>query len=324
LAVLSSPPKPLGWALSIPGILIIVLLWFLLSNAFEEARKLAAYEQLHWALKRGKSDVASRDLRVLNETRFVTALKNEFDSLFVSVEESIDFKESQLLASLVNSITATANDDFNKALNSVRAASRFVTEGTQFAATLEDYKNILENATRASVEKISLEEKLFSLDRNGEKLKQEYEEAKRSLQRFLGFNTTTRTKEFTFYESGILAGLPTIKNLSDDIKDTQELKEALEKIGGSVHVSQKNPREEFELKISTLKEASEDVREPLLAYVKQRTITVEAIRRDSVALSSVREAIVETLSPKLLSNTRPSTSGFAESLHQWLKSLGFA
>lgn len=323
MAVISSPPKSLGWALSIPGILLTVCIWFLLSNAFEEVRKLAAFEQLEDALKEGKSEVASRDLRILGETRIATSLRQSFESLFVTLDQE---SESALLSSLVSSITATANDEFPKALRSVKIAARFVPEGSPFASSLEDFGATLENAARAYEEREKLEAELIELDRSGEKLKKSYLEIRDDLENFLGLGTQAygKKKEYPFYESGILAGLPVVKGVPDDVRSGGDLRELLAALDAAVRVSSKNPKEEFDHAVSDLGDLSSEIRAPLKAYLRRREEIASGIRSNTLALSSVKEAIVQSLSPKLLANTEPTTSGFSKTLFEALRALGLA
>ena len=107
-------------------------------------------------------------------------------------------------------------------------------------------------------------------------------------------------KELEVYKSGVLEGLPVLKDLKDDIATLPLLKEELDKIGGSVNIQAPNAYEIFTGRLLSLKDSSKQIRNEYEQAIKSIKIQNKEKIQTKDAIKNKKFDIDENISKLIL------------------------
>lgn len=107
-------------------------------------------------------------------------------------------------------------------------------------------------------------------------------------------------KELEVYKSGVLEGLPVLKDLKDDIATLPLLKEELDKIGGSVNIQAPNAYEIFTGRLLSLKDRSKQIRNEYEQAIKSITLLDKEKIQTKDAIKNKKFDIDENISKLIL------------------------
>jgi hypothetical protein len=237
------------------------------SLIFRSYRLELAQQQLITALKQNNIEAQEKSLQSYKANLKMGASLNSLINPF-GIEESNN--KSIAIDSLYGVITKISLNDFSNASLLFRDSVRPNINAILLALPLTEYdrlifkkvvqkaENWLENVEKLS--KIEIEAPEI-LSENKKQIAQQTllaTELFSSFSQLLGFEAITELeeREVSFYENGVLAGLPKLQKIPDNIADLKALKSELDKQGVSVTVSGSNVYEAFNKKINELRNSS--------------------------------------------------------------------
>lgn len=136
---------------------------------------------------------------------------------------------------------------------------------------------------------------------------QEYVVARDNLRLFLGFSPGgarsdqlgNEDVEFPVYNSGVLEGLPRLRELPDEYKDLAELRKAIEPFGVQVKVSGPDPMQDFQITIADLRSKFAGTREQISIIEERRLSSTETLTRAEEEILGLRNNVRKVLEAKL-------------------------
>ena len=149
--------------------------------------------------------------------------------------------------------------------------------------------------------------KIYSLMRNvtreGEAIQaeqaeiySEYQKISKEVLDFFSLPLSRSTKEIEFYQKGVLKGLPTIQNLTDQMEDLTEFATALDKLGGRVNVPEgENAHQFFIDKLQDFQDRSFALALRKQSYDEKHSTTSDHYQTNNKELEKFKTVIKTTL-----------------------------
>ena len=321
-------PSTSGWILASTAGLIVVILSYSVLLFASDTRKIYLYEKIHSSLESGDYISAEQHVKSLHSKltvmRWLEALKLK------SVDRASKYDEEGNTRAVLKISRAIAEEDYTgarvlfKDLNLFQIEHLLNYKGSETTAKeliqaldyrLDEYEDHLERFRQTEQLIEDLESKRDSLFDRFDLIAEDFGDF---------FSLAADPGEeyegdgFYLYENGVLAGLPRLKRLRDDIVDAPTLKKTLRSVGGRVNIKGANPAQQFSGKLEKIRQAVNALSAELDGLDAKLDLLDQRYEREGAELDGARDLAGKKFGTMLLSIARPKTSAVSVKLWPFL------